>query len=25
VFHKGTIRIPDLKSQLIADGIAIRP
>ncbi|MDB6115340.1 MAG: hisF 1, partial [Lacunisphaera sp.] len=25
VFHKGTIRIPDLKKQLIADGISIRP
>ncbi len=25
VFHKGTIRIPALKEQLIADGISIRP
>ena len=25
VFHKGLIRIPDLKRQLLADGIAIRP
>jgi cyclase len=25
VFHKGTIRIPALKQQLIADGISIRP
>ncbi len=25
VFHKGLIRIPDLKRQLVADGIAIRP
>ena len=25
VFHKGLIRIPDLKLQLLADGIAIRP
>ncbi len=25
VFHKGTIKIPDLKRQLIADGISIRP
>jgi len=24
VFHKGTIKIPDLKAQLIADGITIR-
>jgi cyclase len=25
VFHKGTIKIPALKKQLIADGISIRP
>jgi cyclase len=25
VFHKGTIKIPALKEQLIADGISIRP
>lgn len=25
VFHKGAIKIPDLKKQLIADGISIRP
>ncbi len=25
VFHKGTIKIPSLKEQLIADGISIRP
>lgn len=25
VFHKGLIRIPDLKRQLLAEGIAIRP
>jgi cyclase len=25
VFHKGTIKIPALKAQLIADGISIRP
>jgi len=25
VFHKGTLRIPSLKRQLIADGISIRP
>lgn len=25
VFHKGLIRIPELKRQLIADGLAIRP
>jgi len=24
VFHKGTIKIPDLKAQLLADGIEIR-
>ena len=25
VFHKGTIKIPDLKAQLLADGVTIRP
>ena len=25
VFHKGIIKIPALKAQLIADGISIRP